>query len=407
MSPKPVVVYVDDEANNLELFAEIYNDQPWEIRTFLSPIEAMKVIKELDPAVIVSDQRMPQMQGYQFLEICRALVPMAARIIMTGFSDEENSINSIRYGHITDFLKKPFDPAEVSHRLELAIQHNASLRKTMNYETEASELKGDMKFLEEKLNAITREKSILAEQYSRLRDEFASWVPQFIVDSTENQSPPENHRANVASITFDIKGSARFLEVIYDGMPLRNRVIQLFTEAVHRNRGYRESVSGDSSYGHFGLIAAHCSPNDSALAAALDFKTALNNLSKLLQLDGEELHVGIALHSTKELPIHIHTTHYQGSNNEILVQKSFDTSSYSADLLHRIEKLTHSLPGSNIIMTSDFCDGLIAFPHSRVSVGHRHFKGHKQSVQLFLIPDNSVLREDLEEFGITAMYAAA
>jgi FixJ family two-component response regulator/class 3 adenylate cyclase len=396
----PVVMYVDDQQQNLLIFKELAPPN-WTVHLFESPIEALKSIASINPWVLLSDQKMPGMQGYQFLQITRGLCPLAIRMIVTGYTDEELMVSSIRDGHIADFIKKPWDEEDVVKRVQVGIAQYTANREIHAFKMELLEAQKEIKELKLKLNTAERKWEAETNHLSSLRKEFVSWVPPFIVDSIEADLPLDNVRRNIASITFDIKNSARLIGMTYEGVPIRNKIIQLFTEAITRRMGFRESVSGDSSYGHFGLFNDNEAPADNALAAAFDFRMALSNLCNLVQMESDGIQVGIALHFTDELPVHIHSTFYQDRWGETQVQKSFDTSSYSADLLHRIEKITHPVPGSNIIMSGQFCQNLKSVPLNKVSLGSKTFAGHKEAVELFLIPSSGATKEDIEKIRVS------
>ncbi|HYO82144.1 MAG TPA: FAD-dependent oxidoreductase, partial [Bryobacteraceae bacterium] len=66
-----------------------------------------------DPvALFLCDQRMPGMNGIEFLEQARAIFPEARRVLLTAYSDTDAAINSINRVHINHYLLKPWDPAE-------------------------------------------------------------------------------------------------------------------------------------------------------------------------------------------------------------------------------------------------------------------------------------------------------
>lgn len=72
--------------------------------------------KERDFAVIISDMRMPGMDGAQFLVQARLLVPDAVRILLTGEADLDAVISAVNQGHIQHYLRKPVEKADL-HRL--------------------------------------------------------------------------------------------------------------------------------------------------------------------------------------------------------------------------------------------------------------------------------------------------
>ncbi len=110
-----------------------------------------------------------------------------------------------------------------------------------------------------------------------------------------------------------------------------------------------------------------------------------------------ELECGIALHAARDAVVDVHTVHLKTPAGDV-TQKSFDTTSTEIDLLHRIEKLVHRLPGSNIIMTESFVEHLNHKPEELIPLGIRHFAGQARPVRLFLIKSDLLNLEELNIF---------
>jgi hypothetical protein len=106
---------------------------------------------------------------------------------------------------------------------------------------------------------------------------------------------------------------------------------------------------------------------------------------------------GIGLHFAVNNLIDMHKTEIN-FGSELIIQKYLDSSSPDIDLVHRIEKLVHSLPGTNIIMTSAFLERLSQSPVGLYEFGYAHLKGQIDPVKLFLKASDLVLSEHLSEF---------
>ena len=128
MLKNPVIIYVDDEPRNLAVFEASMPDN-WDIHIFDNPIEACKEFEILNPTLVLSDQRMPGMSGVEVLEEARKKCPDAIRIIVTGYSDEDLVIESVRKAKIYDYIRKPWDVDELEHRLLNAIDFFISEKK--------------------------------------------------------------------------------------------------------------------------------------------------------------------------------------------------------------------------------------------------------------------------------------
>jgi two-component system, sensor histidine kinase and response regulator len=105
---KDAVLYVDDEEQNLTVFHSAFR-RIYTVYTALSAAEGLKILQEQKIKVIVSDQRMPEMTGLEFLRITASNYPRAKRIILTGFTDVNVVIDAINEGSVYKYLVKPWD----------------------------------------------------------------------------------------------------------------------------------------------------------------------------------------------------------------------------------------------------------------------------------------------------------
>ena len=119
---KPVIFFVDDEPHNLTVFEAALPDK-WEVLTFENPLEALDALETHTPWVIVTDQRMPNITGVKFLELARKIHPTAVRIIVTGYSDENQIVESVRKAQVFDYILKPWDPDDLEASIQRAINH--------------------------------------------------------------------------------------------------------------------------------------------------------------------------------------------------------------------------------------------------------------------------------------------
>jgi diguanylate cyclase (GGDEF)-like protein len=110
---RPLLFFVDDEPNILSSIARIFRGESVELRSFGDPREALAAVGEARPAVIVSDYRMPAMDGIELLERCGQASPETIRILLTGFVDLEAAVGAINRGSVYRFLRKPWEPEEL------------------------------------------------------------------------------------------------------------------------------------------------------------------------------------------------------------------------------------------------------------------------------------------------------
>jgi diguanylate cyclase (GGDEF)-like protein len=110
---RPLLFFVDDEPNILSSVARLFRGESVELRGFGDPREAIAAIGEARPAAIVSDYRMPAMDGIELLERCGAASPGTVRILLTGFVDLEAAVGAINRGSVYRFLRKPWEAEEL------------------------------------------------------------------------------------------------------------------------------------------------------------------------------------------------------------------------------------------------------------------------------------------------------
>ncbi len=120
--PKPKMLVVDDEPDNLDLLYRTFRRQ-FNVFKAESGVEALEVLQQQgEVAVIISDQRMPEMKGTEFLRRTVPDYPDTVRIILTGFTDVEDLVDAINAGQVYKYITKPWDP----EKLKEVVNHAAS-----------------------------------------------------------------------------------------------------------------------------------------------------------------------------------------------------------------------------------------------------------------------------------------
>lgn len=115
------VLFVDDETQNLVAFRYAMEDQ-FNVLTASSGAQALELLDRHEVAVLLSDQRMPGMNGVQLCEAARRVRPDAIRIIVTAYADLHAAIDAINQGEISRYLVKPWRNDELADVLRTAIE---------------------------------------------------------------------------------------------------------------------------------------------------------------------------------------------------------------------------------------------------------------------------------------------
>jgi CheY-like chemotaxis protein len=110
---KAKMLVVDDEPDNLDLLYRTFR-RDFNVLKADSGVQALEILKtEGEVAVIISDQRMPEMKGTEFLSRTVPEFPDTVRIILTGFTDVEDLVEAINSGQVYKYITKPWDPEEL------------------------------------------------------------------------------------------------------------------------------------------------------------------------------------------------------------------------------------------------------------------------------------------------------
>lgn len=116
------LMVVDDEPDNLDLLYRTFRRE-FEVYKAESAVMALDLLaKHGEMAVIISDQRMPQMNGTEFLSRTVADFPDTIRIVLTGYTDVEDLVEAINSGKVFKYITKPWDAVELKSVVKQAAE---------------------------------------------------------------------------------------------------------------------------------------------------------------------------------------------------------------------------------------------------------------------------------------------
>jgi len=116
------LLLVDDEPNILNSLSRLLRREGYTILTASSPYEAFDLLAKHSTQVVISDQRMPDMSGTEFLSRVRQLYPDTVRLVLTGYTDLESVTGAINQGAIYKFLTKPWDDDQLREQIREAFR---------------------------------------------------------------------------------------------------------------------------------------------------------------------------------------------------------------------------------------------------------------------------------------------
>lgn len=155
------LLFVDDESSILSSLKRLFRPHGYQIFTATSGAEGLTVLEKESIDLVISDMRMPEMDGAHFLEQVRNRWPQVVRILLTGYADVGSTIAAINRGEIYRYVAKPWDDNEivltVGDALERKRLESENLRLTALTARQNEELKVLNAGLEQKVAERTAE----------------------------------------------------------------------------------------------------------------------------------------------------------------------------------------------------------------------------------------------------------
>lgn len=122
------VLFVDDEPMILRSIERLFMHSPHRVVTLDDAERALALVEQEQVAVVVSDQRMPKMQGIELLEKIKRISPPTVKVLLTGYADMGTALKAINSGEVFRFIQKPWDDDELSRLVDEALERFALLR---------------------------------------------------------------------------------------------------------------------------------------------------------------------------------------------------------------------------------------------------------------------------------------
>jgi len=116
------LLLVDDETNILKALQRIFVSLGHRVLTAESGEQGLEIMAQEPVDLVVSDMRMPGMNGHQFLKQVRAFYPTTMRAILSGFSEGKDVIGCLRDGSARMYILKPWDNARLVEEIEKLLQ---------------------------------------------------------------------------------------------------------------------------------------------------------------------------------------------------------------------------------------------------------------------------------------------
>lgn len=151
------LLVIDDEMDVCDSVHDLLR-RDFNVLKARSADEGLKLMKEHEVHIIMTDQRMPKGTGVELLTTAFRGQPHAIRMLFTGYADLDSIIQAINQGHIFKFLKKPWQPSELEEAVaEAAAEYDRLIAQSellATLQTELSQLRDRVVSLEQEVGRL-------------------------------------------------------------------------------------------------------------------------------------------------------------------------------------------------------------------------------------------------------------
>lgn len=172
------ILVVDDEPMNVRLLERMFDSQ-YQVLCAFSGQEALDLLTQHDVALIICDQRMPEMNGIEFLRRAAEMRPRVIRIIISGYSEVNVLTDALNSGIIYRFVSKPWINEEFQQTVAKALEHY-EVTKCQHDLIQTNER------LTMQLNSMRRIMGHLTERLEEFDDNAAASLAEILLDEEQH-----------------------------------------------------------------------------------------------------------------------------------------------------------------------------------------------------------------------------
>lgn len=153
-SPLPLLLCVDDEPAILKSLQRIFVGQPYQVQLAGSGAQALQLMQNHKVQIIISDMRMPEMNGAEFLAQAAQLQPDSYRILMTGYADLASTVQAINLGKIHRYVQKPWNNQELLSLVDEGLEMYRLIRANKQLTAQVAKQNKELKELNHNLEEM-------------------------------------------------------------------------------------------------------------------------------------------------------------------------------------------------------------------------------------------------------------
>ncbi len=204
----PKILFVDDEENILKSLKRLFIDEEIEVFTANSGGAGLDIIKKNEISVVISDQKMPEMNGVEFLARAKEISPDSIRIILTGYADINAAMDAINKGGAYRYITKPWDDTDIILLIKDSIEKYRLIKENKDLTELTKKQNEELKKWNTQLEIMVQEQTIDIQKQNKKLQELNEHLEKNFKQSIEvfsgliemRDKTISNHSKNVASI---------------------------------------------------------------------------------------------------------------------------------------------------------------------------------------------------------------
>ena len=179
------LLFVDDEENILKSLNRLFIDEGYEIVTSTSGEEALERLNGEEISLVISDQRMPGMQGVELLSRIKEISPDTICILLTGYTDIKAAVRAINSGAVYKYVEKPWDDEQCKLTVKRALEQYDLIQRNRKLSNIVREQNEELKYLNENLQEKVEEKTREVLQKNIRLEELNEQLKNNFIDTTK------------------------------------------------------------------------------------------------------------------------------------------------------------------------------------------------------------------------------
>lgn len=205
----PSLLFVDDEANILSSLKRLFRPKGYRIHLAEGGAAALEILAREPIDIVISDMRMPEMNGAQLLEQVRAHWPETVRILLTGYAEISATVDAINKGGIYRYIAKPWEENDLVLTVQHALEQKQLEREKRRLEALTRQQNAELQVLNASLEDKVRERTaelqktmgMLEKTHERLKKSFIASIQVFSNFMELRDGAASGHSRRVADLS--------------------------------------------------------------------------------------------------------------------------------------------------------------------------------------------------------------